>query len=78
MNNIVLVISLLLAFVTGFYCAVKSIHLGLKWQIQTAEKKEPELKTPIKTITDALEKTKIEAQNKERAEFIKEYSPFQE
>lgn len=46
MVEIALLISLpITALVVGFL-VLKSVQLGLKWQIQTTEKKEPELKIP--------------------------------
>lgn len=77
MNTIILIIGLLLAFVTGFFTAIKAVQLGLKWQLQTAEKKEPELKSPIQPIVEAVHDKKTEEINKQREQFLKEYSPFQ-
>lgn len=77
MNNIVLVISLLLAFVTGFYCAIKSVNLGLKWQIQVKEGKEPELKSPIAPIVEAVKQSKEKKIVQYTAEQMQEYTPFQ-
>jgi hypothetical protein len=73
LNNIVLSIALLLAFVTGFFIAIKSVQLGLKWQIQTAEKKEPELKTPITEIKEAVQQNKETKVQQYTAEQIQEY-----
>ena len=46
MVTIVIIIGLLLAFVTGFFCAIKAVNLGLRWQIQTENKQEPIFNTP--------------------------------
>jgi hypothetical protein len=77
MNNIILSISLLVSFLAGFLVAIKSVQLGLKWQIQTADKKEPELRGPIAPIVEAMQENKTAEANKERELFIKEYTPFQ-
>jgi hypothetical protein len=35
-----------LAFIAGVFCSLKSVQLGLKWQIQTEQKQEPTLTIP--------------------------------
>lgn len=77
MNTIILIIGLLLAFVTGFFSAIKAVNLGLKWQMQTKEGKEPELRSPISQVVEAVHDKKTEEINKQREQFLKEYSPFQ-
>ena len=37
---------MVLAFIAGAFCTLKSVQLGLKWQIQTAAKQEPTLEIP--------------------------------
>jgi Na+/H+-dicarboxylate symporter len=64
------------AIVVGFL-VLKSVQVGLRWQIQTAQKQEPELKSPIQPIVEAVQENKAEAFNKQREQFLKEYSPFQ-
>ena len=66
MNNIVLTISLLSAFLIGFFTAIKAVHLGLRWQIQTKEGKEPKLETPITEIKQSID-------NKKQEEMLKYY-----
>jgi hypothetical protein len=76
MNNIILSISLLVSFLAGFYCATKAIHIGLKWQIQIAEKKEPELKSPLAPIVEAMQENKAEEKARYSIEQMREWSPF--
>jgi hypothetical protein len=64
------------AIVAGFL-VLKSVQLGLKWQIQTAEKKEPELKSPISPIVEAIQENKAEEKAKYSIEQMREWSPFQ-
>lgn len=73
MNNIILSLSLLLAFIAGFFVAIKSVQLGLKWQIQTAEKKEPELKSPIQPIVDTIQQNKADKANNNAQELVNEW-----
>jgi hypothetical protein len=61
---------------TGFL-VLKSVQLGLKWQIQIKDGKEPEIKSPIEPIVSAINDSKTNESNKQREQFIKEYSPFQ-
>jgi hypothetical protein len=59
LNNIVLVLALLLAFVTGFLLCLKAVNMGLKWQIQTKEGKEPKLDNPITKVVENIQTNKI-------------------
>lgn len=51
--------------VVGFF-VLKSVQLGLRWQIQTTNKQEPELKNPI-----------VEAVQAKKADELMEYSKQQ-
>lgn len=62
MVNLIYLLSLLIAFLTGFFVAIKAVHLGLKWNIQTAEKKEPELKSVFSPVVEAVQNHKAERQ----------------
>jgi hypothetical protein len=73
LNNIILSISLLGAFLAGFLVAIKSVQLGLKWQIQTSEKKEPELKGPIQPIVEAVQQKRNVNANNNAQELVKEW-----
>jgi hypothetical protein len=77
MNNIILSISLLVSFLAGFFTCLKAVQLGLKWQIQTAEKKEPELKSPIDKVVEAVQQNKAEEKAQYSIEQMREWSPFQ-
>lgn len=72
-DYIVLSISLLIAFLAGFFTAIKAVQLGLKWQIQTAEKKEPELHSPIQPIVEAVQQRKTDEINQYAKEQIQEW-----
>lgn len=72
MNNIILPISLLVAFLAGFLVAIKSVQLGLRWQLQVEEKHEPELKSPISPIVEAVQVKKDEKARDEAKTFIEE------
>jgi hypothetical protein len=73
MNNIILSISLLGAFLAGFFVATKAIHIGLKWNIQTKEGKEPELKSPIEPIVEAVQQKQTAQANNLQKEVINEW-----
>lgn len=80
MVNIILIIGLLLAFVTGFFVALKSMQIGLRWNIQTANKQEPELHSPIAPIADVIQTTvqqkAVEKVNKFTSEQLDSINPF--
>ena len=61
-----------LAFIAGVICALKSVSLGLKWQLQTKAGKEPELKSPISPIVEAVQAKKDEKRSEEAKTFIEE------
>ena len=46
-TTIIIIISILLSFMIGVICTTKAIQLGLRWQIQTNNKQEPEIKSVI-------------------------------
>jgi hypothetical protein len=78
MNTIIITVSLLAAFISGFFVAIKSVQLGLRWNVQVAEKKEPELKNPIAEVVDSVQQAKVTKANNYTAQQIEEYSPFYE
>jgi hypothetical protein len=73
LNNIILSLSLLVSFLAGFLVAIKSVQLGLKWQIQTAEKKEPELKGPVEKVVEAVQQKQTIQANNLQKEVINEW-----
>jgi hypothetical protein len=77
MNNIILSISLLVSFLAGFLVAIKSVQLGLRWNMQTAEKREPELHSPIDKVVEAVQESKAEEKARYSIEQMREWSPFQ-
>jgi len=78
LNTIIITLSLLAAFISGFFCAVKAIHLGLRWNIQVTNKQEPELKSPISQVVESAQQSKVDKANKYSKEQLEEYSPFYE
>lgn len=73
MNAALIIIGLLLAFVTGFFTAIKSVQIGLKWQMQTKEGKEPELKSPIQPIVEAVQQRQVDKVNQYSQDTLKEW-----
>ncbi len=70
MNTALTILGLLLAFMAGFFCAIKSVQLGLRWQIQTEQKQEPVLSNPI---TEVIENKQVEDANKATAQLMDEW-----
>jgi hypothetical protein len=63
-TTIVLLFCFSIAFLSGGLVAIKSVQLGLRWQIQTAKQEAPtlEVKNPIQPIVEAKqEKEQIKA-----------------
>lgn len=63
-GNMTIILSLcipLTAFVVGFL-VLKSVQLGLRWQIQTAKQEQPamEIKNPIQSILDSRQEKETE------------------
>lgn len=58
-NNIIIIVGLLLAFVTGFFCSLKSVNIGLNWKIQIENNQIPTLNNPITEIMKAKEEVKV-------------------
>jgi hypothetical protein len=73
LNSIILSISLLVSFLAGFLVCLKAVQVGLRWQIQTAEKKEPELKGPIQPIVEAVQQKQTTQANNLQKEIINEW-----
>lgn len=67
------IVAVLLAFIAGFFCALKAVQVGLKWQIQTKEGREPELKSPIAPIVEAKQQSKVDGINQYRSEQMQEW-----
>lgn len=59
---VISIIAVLLAFVVGFFVAIKAVQLGLRWQVQIAHKQEPSINSPIppKQTKDASTYTKAQ------------------
>jgi uncharacterized protein YneF (UPF0154 family) len=69
MNNIILSISLIVSFLSGFLVAIKSVQLGLRWNMQVAEKQETVMHNPI---AEAVQAKKDEKARDEAKTFIEE------
>jgi hypothetical protein len=52
------------ALVVGFL-VLKSVQLGLRWQMETKQEQQPTLKTPIHPIIEKVEQKQAEKQEKE-------------
>jgi hypothetical protein len=73
MVTISVIIGVLLAFVTGFFCAVKSVQIGLRWQLQTENKQEPTITTPVSVVVDSVRQAKVDELNKYSVEQMREW-----
>jgi hypothetical protein len=63
----------LTAFVVGFL-VLKSVQLGLRWQMETKQEQQPTLKIgPIEPILDKIEQKQAEKQEKEQASVFNEW-----
>lgn len=51
--------------------------MGLKWQIQLKEGKEPKLDNPIVKVVEAVQQGKENKATQYSQEQLKEWSPFQ-
>lgn len=69
---IALIICIPVAILLTGIITLKSVQLGLRWQIQAAEKQEPELKSPISPIIEAVQTKKEEKAREEAKTFIEE------
>lgn len=66
--NILLICMIPLSFVLGGFLTWKSLQLGLRWNMQLSEKKEPTLQTPIEKVVETVQENKafkIEQHNKD-------------
>lgn len=71
--NIVYALTIIAAFISGFFVAIKSVQLGLKWQMQTANKQEPKLHNPIDTVVNAVQQKQTDKVNKYTEEQVNEW-----
>lgn len=71
--NITLILCIpLTAIVVGFL-VLKSVQLGLRWQIETKQEQQPTLKTPIQPIIEKVEQKQAEKQEKEVSSIYNEW-----
>jgi len=55
-GNMTIILSLcipLTAFVVGFL-VLKSVQLGLRWQIQTAKQEQPTMEAPLQAVAESI------------------------
>jgi hypothetical protein len=64
MNTILIICIPLTALVVGFL-VLKSVQLGLRWQMETKREQRPTLNTPIQPIIEKVEQKQAEKQEKE-------------
>lgn len=71
--NIALIICIpITALVVGFL-VLKSVNLGLKWQMQVKENKEPELKSVFTPVVEAVQTQKAENQTNAAKQIMDEW-----
>jgi uncharacterized protein YneF (UPF0154 family) len=58
-NTIVIIIGLLISFLLGFFCATKSMQIGLRWKIQIEKKQEPVMDSIVKPVVTAIQQNKV-------------------
>lgn len=56
----ILVACIPLAFIAGGFVAYKGVQLGLRWQMEIKEDKQPTLETPIKNPIQPIIESKAE------------------
>jgi hypothetical protein len=71
MNILILLLIPVIIAVTGFL-VLKSVQLGLKWQIQTTKQEQPtlEIKNPIQPIVEAKQEKE---QSREQENILNEW-----
>ena len=69
---IALIICIPVAILITGIITIKSVDLGLRWHLQVTEKQEPELKSPISPIIEAVQQKKDEKAKDEAKTFIEE------
>ncbi len=51
-------ISIIVAFISGFFCAIKAINVGMVWQTQISRKQEPTVSNPVTQIFNKIAESK--------------------
>lgn len=67
--NIAIICMIPLSFVLGFFCALKSVQLGLKWKVQVENKEIPKMDNPIAEVRKANEEIKVAREEIEQQKF---------
>lgn len=63
-----------LAFIAGVFCALKSVQIGLRWNIQVQKTEQPTMAdNPIQTVVEAVQQGKAEKANEYTKNQIKEW-----
>ncbi len=71
--NILLICMIPVCIIATGFLVLKSVQLGLKWQIQTKEGKEPKLDTPITQIKASIDNKNMEESMKNQTKIINEW-----
>lgn len=55
MNIALIIIGMMLAFMAGFFVALKSLQIGLKWQMDIKKDKAPVLNNPVAEVIKSMQ-----------------------
>lgn len=70
---IFLICMILLGFELSSFITIKSIQIGLRWQIQTRQEQKPTISNPIANIKQTVEEKKAENSEAEQQNLIKDW-----
>lgn len=70
---IFLICMILLGFALGSFITIKSIQIGLRWQIQAKQEQKPTVSNPITDIKQAVENKKVVKDIIEQQNVVKEW-----
>jgi len=71
--NIVYAITIIVAFMCGFFVAVFCIMKGLNWKMGIEQGKSPTMDNPIKPIVDAIQTKQADKANQYSTEQVNEW-----
>lgn len=68
---VITILAVLISFALGFFVAIKSVQLGLRWQIQTSHKQEPSIRNPVREAIQTARADGVDQYSKDQiAEWI--------
>lgn len=71
---VITTIGLIAAFISGFFVALISVKVGLKWRIELSQGKAPTLNiNPIAPIVEAAQQSKVDKANNYSKEQMQEW-----